>query len=69
MFNNIKTIKGIDVLVVGAGSAGCLTAMAAAASKKHKVLLVERYGFLGGSSTQMLDTFYGFLHQVMRPKR
>ncbi len=60
MFNNIKTIKGIDVLVVGAGSAGCLTAMAAAASKKHKVLLVERYGFLGGSSTQMLDTFYGF---------
>jgi hypothetical protein len=60
MFKNIKTIKGVDILVVGAGSAGCIAAMAAATSKKHKVLLVERYGFLGGTSTQMLDTFYGF---------
>ena len=23
-------------------------------------MLVERYGFPGGTSTQMLDTFYGF---------
>ncbi|WP_227699178.1 hypothetical protein [Spirosoma radiotolerans] len=24
------------------------------------MMLVERYGFPGGSSIQMLDTFYGF---------
>lgn len=60
MFKNLKTIKDVDILVVGAGSSGCVAAIAAASSKKYKVLLVERYGFFGGSSTQMLDTFYGF---------
>ena len=49
-----------DVLVVGAGSAGCVAALAAATQKKFSVMLVERYGFPGGTSTQMLDTFYGF---------
>jgi len=49
-----------DILVVGAGSAGCLAALAASHNQKYKVMLVERYGFPGGSSTQMLDTFYGF---------
>jgi hypothetical protein len=60
VFKNLQTIKPIDVLIVGAGSAGCLAALAASSTKKHSVLLVERYGFLGGTSTQMLDTFYGF---------
>lgn len=60
MYNNrLKTIEQTDILVIGAGSAGCLAALAAASST-YRVLLVERYGFFGGTSTQMLDTFYGF---------
>lgn len=48
-----------DILIIGSGSAGS-TAAIAAAQGKYKVTLVERYGFPGGTSTQMLDTFYGF---------
>ena len=48
-----------DVIVVGSGSAGSTAAIAAARSGA-KTLLVERYGFLGGTSTAVLDTFYGF---------
>jgi len=46
-----------DILVVGAGSAGCLAALAAAHSGKHEVMLVERDGVAGGTSTQLLDMF------------
>ena len=56
----IPLLAQTDVLVVGAGSAGCIAALAAARQKKFSVMLVERYGFAGGTSTQMLDTFYGF---------
>ncbi len=48
-----------DVLVVGGGSAGCSAAVAAA-EQGARVLLVERYGFLGGTGAMVLDTFYGF---------
>jgi hypothetical protein len=48
-----------DVLVVGGGSAGCSAAIAAA-EQGARVLLVERYGFLGGTGAMVLDTFYGF---------
>ena len=48
-----------DVVVVGSGSAGA-TAAIAAAHTGARTVLVERYGFLGGTSTQVLDTFYGF---------
>ena len=48
-----------DVLVVGSGSAGA-TAAITAAQHGANVTLVERYGFMGGISTQVLDTFYGF---------
>src|SRR5579862_4680549 len=39
-----------DVMVVGGGNAGCAAAIAAA---RHgaRTLLVERYGFLGGTAT------------------
>ena len=49
----------VDVIVVGSGTAGTSAAIAAA---RHgaKTVLVERFGFLGGTSTQVLDTFYGY---------
>lgn len=49
----------VDVCVVGAGSAGSTTAIAAARGGAS-VLLVDRLPFLGGTSTAVLDTFYGF---------
>jgi len=49
----------VDVAVVGAGSSGCVAAIAAARAGAS-VLLIERHGFLGGTSTAVLDTFYGF---------
>jgi glycine/D-amino acid oxidase-like deaminating enzyme len=55
----VHNILTADVLVVGSGSAGA-TAAIAAAGEGVSVLLVERYGFMGGISTQVLDTFYGF---------
>ena len=39
-----------DVMVVGGGNAGCAAAIAAA-SHGARTLLVERYGFLGGTAT------------------
>ena len=48
-----------QVLVVGSGSAGATTAITAA-KLGASVTLIERYGFMGGISTQVLDTFYGF---------
>ena len=48
-----------DVVVVGSGSAGSTAAIAAARAGAD-VLLVEKLPFLGGVSTAVLDTFYGF---------
>ena len=48
-----------DVVVLGSGSAGATAAIAAARTGAD-TLLVERYGFLGGTSTMVLDSFYGF---------
>jgi choline dehydrogenase-like flavoprotein len=53
------TIASVDVCVVGAGSAGSSAAIAAARGGAG-VLLVDRLPFLGGTSTAVLDTFYGF---------
>jgi glycine/D-amino acid oxidase-like deaminating enzyme len=54
-----QSIANVDVVVVGSGSAGSSAAIAAA-REGISVLLLERYGFLGGTSTGVLDTFYGF---------
>jgi FAD dependent oxidoreductase len=52
-------IATVDVCVIGGGSAGS-TAAIAAARTGATVLLVDRLPFLGGTSTAVLDTFYGF---------
>jgi FAD dependent oxidoreductase len=58
-----KTAVGgeYDVVVLGGGPAG-IAAAAAAASHRRKVLLVERYGFLGGMGTAAGVTNFCGLH-------
>jgi flavin-dependent dehydrogenase len=65
---DVDVLWDVDVLVVGAGSAG-MTAAIAAARQGASVALVERYGFPGGISTQVLDTFYGFYTPGERKER
>lgn len=48
-----------DIVVVGSGAAGSSAAIAAARTGVS-VLLIEKLPFLGGNSTAVLDTFYGF---------
>ena len=56
---DLPLLADVDVCVVGAGSAGS-TAAIAAARGGASVVLVEQLPFLGGTSTAVLDTFYGF---------
>lgn len=69
VLDRIPILASVDVLVAGAGSAGCCAALAAREDRARSVLLVERYGFAGGSSTGVLDTFYGFFTPGERPKK
>ncbi|MGB0767472.1 MAG: FAD-dependent oxidoreductase [Phycisphaeraceae bacterium] len=64
----VEALDRADVVVVGAGSAGCCAAIAAAEAGRS-VILIERYGFPGGTSTQILDTFYGFFTPGDRPRK
>jgi FAD dependent oxidoreductase len=68
-FERVPTLAEVDILVVGAGSAGCCAALAARSEGRRRVALVERYGFFGGTSTQVLDTFYGFFTPGPEPRK
>ena len=58
-YSELPQLADVDVLVVGGGSAGSVAALAAARGGA-RTMLMERYGYMGGISTSVLDTFYGF---------
>jgi hypothetical protein len=62
----VERLASADVVVVGSGSAGSSAAIAAARTGAS-VILVEKLPFLGGTSTAVLDTFYGFFTPGDRP--
>jgi 2-polyprenyl-6-methoxyphenol hydroxylase-like FAD-dependent oxidoreductase len=57
-----------DVIVVGSGSAGSAAAISAARAGA-RTLLIDRLGFMGGTSTAVLDTFYAFYTPRAAPRR
>ena len=61
-------LADVDVCVVGGGAAGS-TAAIAASRRGATVLLIDRLPFLGGTSTAVLDTFYGFFTPGERPRK
>lgn len=64
----VPLIAAADVCVVGSGAAGS-TAAVAAARGGASVVLVEKLPFLGGTSTAVLDTFYGFWTPGEAPRK
>lgn len=64
----LPLLASADVVVVGSGSAGSPAAIAAAWGGAS-VVLVEKAPFLGGTSTAVLDTFYGFWTPGERPRK
>ena len=55
----VPVLDSVDVVVAGSGAAGSSAAISAARGGA-RTLLIEKLPFLGGNSTAVLDTFYGF---------
>jgi hypothetical protein len=56
---DLPLLASADVVVIGSGAAGSPAAIASARAGADTIL-VEKNGFLGGTSTAVLDTFYGY---------
>lgn len=60
----VPVVRDVDVIVVGGGPAG-LAAAIAAARAGAKTVLVERFGYLGGTATaSLMACINGFRNQV-----
>ncbi|MCC6240724.1 MAG: FAD-dependent oxidoreductase [Phycisphaerales bacterium] len=68
MFGSLPSLGQFDIVVVGSGSSGSPAAVSAA-RQGMRVLLLDRLPFLGGISTVVLDTFYGYYTPGTRSKR
>jgi len=61
-------VASADVVVVGSGTAGASAAIAAARGGAS-VVVIEKQAFMGGTSTAVLDTFYGFYTPGSQPHK
>jgi len=64
---SLPSLGHFDVIVLGSGSAGSPAAIAAG-RLGARTLLLDRLPFLGGTSTAVLDTFYGYYTPGLRRK-
>jgi predicted dehydrogenase len=69
ILEKIPVFTPVDVLVAGGGSAGGCAAIAAASEGVGAMRLIGRDGFLGGTSTQMLDPFDRFFTLGAEPRK
>lgn len=66
---SIPVIRDADVVVVGGGAAG-IGAAVGAARLGARTLLIERYGFLGGTATAgLMACMNGFRNEMPPPRR